>query len=310
MKRECTRLAIAGCLLGMILLRTVEHLYLTAHNDDPSLLEVIYNSSSGAALNAGRSTDIPYLREMRARNLHRSILQQQKFYAKKGLVALHYSPRNQLYATANWKFWNRWHALILNDEFAFRHIFKNGGTTLEIQTGSSHVQRRALGKRRMVATVRDPIDHFVSGWQECGERFPEFMEWEKTDDAQYDERIQKWLEITQTMAFQKDACVGRCACAMHSFPQGNFLMTHKGTIDPKVTLVGELVDLPDLLGLIGFEYNHSIGTGRNASATAFKAKHFPRKKHLMSNETMKKICDFVSLDYFLFDFQMPDACNV
>lgn len=253
--------------------------------------------------------DVQYLKELKTKNLRCSFLQQQKYYAKKDLVTEHFS-ENLLYATASWKFWNRWHALILNDDFAFRHIFKNGGTTLEIQTGSTHVQRKAIGGRRMVATVRDPIDHFLSGWQECGERFPEYMEWNRTDDTDYDERVRTWLERTKTMAFRTETCLGRCACAMHSFPQGNFLITNRGTIDPKVTLVGDLVELPGLLELIGFDYNHSMGTGRNASATAFKAVHFPRKKHLISNSTMRAICEFVTLDYFLFDFKLPEACTI
>jgi hypothetical protein len=294
------------CIFG-ILFRTLHSLNLLDNNYDRSNLDT--PNVAPVAFTDEYTGEIPYLKEMKEENLPLSLRQQQKFYANKDLISQHYS-KHLMYATAQWKWWNRWHALILNDDFAFRHIFKNGGTTLEIQTGSTHVERKAIGSRRMVATVRDPIDHFVSGWQECGERFPEYMEWNNSDDKAYDGRIQKWLERTKSMAFKEAPCLGRCACAMHSFPQGNFLVTKKGTVDPKVVLVGDLREMPGLLRLTGFDYNHSIGTGRNASATAFKAKHFPRKKHLISNETMRDICDFVSLDYFLFDFKLPEACRM
>ncbi|CAJ1953655.1 unnamed protein product [Cylindrotheca closterium] len=259
---------------------------------------------------------VPYSNELEEHGLLLSMRQQERFFARKNSLERDHGSSPLMFSTATWKYWNRWHALILNDRFAFRHIFKTGGTSLEKQTGSKHVQRKAIGNRRMIATVRDPLEHFLSGWQECGERFPEYMEWNyqstgkgTNDEKSYSRRIQQWLDRTKTMAFRTAPCLGKCACAMHSFPQASFLITKKGTVDPKVDLVGDLRELPGLLEIVGFQYNESLGTGRNASATEFKTTYFPRKPHLIVNDTMKAICEFVALDYYLFDFALPIACR-
>lgn len=258
----------------------------------------------------------PYSQELAERGLFLSMKQQERYFSRKNSLELDFASSPLMFSTATWTYWNRWHALILNEKFAFRHIFKTGGTSLEMQTGSKHVTRKAIGNRRMMATVRDPLEHFLSGWQECGERFPVYMEWNHSlgdggedEKDSYSRRIQLWLDRTKSMVFGTEKCVGKCVCAMHSFPQSSFLITKKGTIDPKVDLVGDLRELPGLLEIVGFHYNWSLGTGRNASATEFKSKYFPRKPQWISDETLKAICEFVAIDYYLFDFELPTACK-
>jgi hypothetical protein len=201
--------------------------------------------------------------------------------------------------------------LIINNRFAYRHIFKNGGSTVKKQTGSRHVKKNKVGERIVVAALRDPMDRFLSGWAECGERYKGYMEYEKTDDRDYDGRIQLWLNRTKSLALNKRSCKRsvQCMCGFHSLPQANFMLTRKKIIDPKIGLVGDLHELSDLLAVTGFQYDYSIETSRNATLSTLKNKHFPIKKHLITNDTMRSICEFLSLDYFLFDFELPAPCR-
>lgn len=282
-------------------------------NDQPSSL--LSDEKADGKGNKSASHDAPYRKELEENGLFLSMRQQERFFSRKNSLERDFGSSPLMFSTSTWKYWNRWHALILNERFAFRHIFKTGGSSLEKQTGSKHVQRKTVGNRRMMATVRDPLEHFLSGWQECGERFPEYMEWNRSigegngDEISYSRRIQQWLDRTKTMAFRTAPCLGKCACAMHSFPQSSFLITKKGTVDPKVDLVGDLRELPGLLQIVGFHYNQSLGTGRNASATEFKTRYFPRRPHLIADDTLKAICEFVALDYYLFDFEIPSVCR-
>lgn len=247
------------------------------------------------------SPPIPFAKELQEANLPLSFRHHTKFNTNKFRLPEH-AKANQLFATINCKRCNKHYAVILNDEYAFRHIFKNGG-----------LARKPLEVRgkKLIAPVRDPIDHFLSGWQECGERNPETMEWTKTSDGQYDGRIKRWLQRVKDFALKEPFCNGGlCPCGVHSFPQVNFLLTPRQTVSGMIALVGDLRELPELVKLVGFEFDHSKQSGRNASATEIKSKHFPVKKHLISNATMKEICDFVSLDYFLFDFEPPEACKM
>jgi hypothetical protein len=73
--------------------------------------------------------------------------------------------------------------------------------------------------------------------------------------------------------------------------------------------VGDLQELPDLLELAGVQYNRSIAIGKNALLSTHKQNYFPRKAHLIANDTMRSVCEFLSLDYFLFDFELPEPCR-
>lgn len=248
---------------------------------------------------------IPFQQELNDRNMTLSLRQQRKFQMKKNLVPEVFQ-KEMLYT-----FDSRWHSLIINDHFAYRHIFKNGGSTVKKQTGSNHVKKSQVGDRIVVASVRDPIGRFLSGWAECGERNKEYMEYNKTADADYDARIQLWLKRTKSLARKDRSCRRslQCMCGYHSLPQANFMLTRKKQIDNKIRLVGDLKELTDLLAVTGFQYNAAIESSRNATTSSLKTQYFPIKKHLITDETMRSICEFLSMDYFLFDYTLPVQCR-
>ena len=73
--------------------------------------------------------------------------------------------------------------------------------------------------------------------------------------------------------------------------------------------VGDLKELPAVLGLVGLTYNHSLETGRNASANLYTITHFPRRVDLLTNQTILKLCKFLAMDYYLLDYPLPEPCQ-
>lgn len=197
---------------------------------------------------------------------------------------------------------------------------KNGGTTVSRQLIDGHdrvghgrhvtSEEFHKSKRNLIAVVRDPIDHFLSGWGECGNRFPGRKAKFNTT-LPYDERVKNWL------VYVKDYCPfggnTLCACKRHSYPQANFLLTNdsNGTwaLHPRLEIVGDLRELKEVLSFVGLKYNEDIEPGRNASKSETKQRLFPREKGLISDTTMIELCQFLALDYLLFDFEPPDVCQ-
>lgn len=203
------------------------------------------------------------------------------------------------------------YAFILNDKYAFLHIFKNGGSSVQAQLGRgtrSHVRPSQVKNRGLLATLRDPIDHFLSGWSECGTRhqLPHL-----SVDSTFDEKIQMWLDHINSCRSNITCCgKGACNCIEHSFPQANFLLnSFTGTgFDPKIDLLGDLKELPELLHFAGFQHNNSIPSAR-VHAKRKSNHNYPRNRTLISKETMRNVCHFLRLDYYLLEFEPPPICR-
>ena len=195
----------------------------------------------------------------------------------------------------------------LNDEYAFRHIYKNGGTTVHYQTATEtkHIKFDNVDRnKKLLATVRDPIDHFLSGWAECGFRQNKNCKSYFLRSFQsHDEKIMYWLS-----SFRKSGCW----CKVHSLPQSSFLLVRDNDgqviFDPSIDTLGHMTELPALLDFVGFPYNPSIANGRNASLNIRKRK-YPRNKSLLSESTILELCKFLALDYYMFDFEPPEVCR-
>ena len=209
-----------------------------------------------------------------------------------------------------------------------RHIFKSGGTTIENQVGrvSTSLDVPKFQKKHWFTLVRDPIEHFLSGWGECGIRKkPKSVERPITWTLPYDERVAAWLENVKSLDKNN---IGT-SCMRHSFPQGNFLVpglattntttaaaasasddtAQESNIYPQMSLIGDLSELKSVMQFVGVPYNETIGDGRVGSTVPSKREYFPIRKDLLSRDTIKDICEFVAIDYFLFDFKIPKACR-
>jgi len=233
-----------------------------------------------------------YADQMKEKNLILSSNHQEKFIASKESLSTRFQKNKRMRVDTGE------HATIkLNEEYAYIHIFKSGGTTIHLQTGriEGYISDPEIENLKWFSFVRDPIDHFLSGWAECGDRK------QTKSDKPYDARILEWLEETKA--------AGNYDCSMHSQPQANFLLDSKGEVNKRIEFVGDLTEMVGLLELTGFQYDPSRGEGRVASKNYFKIVNYPMRKDLISDETMRKICDFVAIDYFLFDFEPPEICR-
>jgi hypothetical protein len=254
-------------------------------------------------------------------SLQRSTCQQASFMAKKDNLTLVF-PELRRYPV----FLARWAANQVTEDYVYLHIFKNGGTTIGKQTSRNHsgIMESTVQERKWFTLVRDPMDHFLSGWAEVGNakrqamlrrdhldpQTPFSMSTESVPESvlePYDKRIRSWLRIVQRTVRLEDGGWHR---EVHSAPQVNFMLNPQGrTIWDSLELVGELSELPAVLDLVGFPYNASKESGRNASANLFLQTYYPRRIDLISNETMRMLCDFLAIDYYLLDYPLPETCR-
>ena len=221
----------------------------------------------------------------------------------------------------------------LNHRFVYRHIYKNGGTTVfqeltrqnQKNAESHRIEAHQVGNRSIIiATVRDPIDHFLSGYAECGKRNQEVLQGLNLNFTTashqeivqlYNKRILDWLALVNG----KDPICrkpGRfrmaCSCRSHSFSQASFLIQGQGanaSIHPALRMVGHLHELPHLLDVVANFSISNVTSGNNATADNGKSL-FLRRKDWLYSSTIQSICRFVYLDYLLFDFEVPEACQI
>ena len=86
------------------------------------------------------------------------------------------------------------------------------------------------------------------------------------------------------------------------------MINENGHIDHHVTLIGDLYEMRSVLQLANFTKYTSQGKGRDSADNAVKAEFFPARRDLLHDHTILELCNFLALDYFLFDFQPPEIC--
>ena len=324
--------------------------------------------NDSAAISAGglpSSVSIGIPDAMRQRRLYLSLKQHTSFFSRKDKLLRWLRGRNRThlldFAQVSC---DSCFAIVLNDAYAFRHIYKTGGTAVMAQAGrdeggcrrapaaalrahATHaslsppplrrsrrppspvppppVREEEYGDRFLVATVRDPLDRFLSGWAECGKRGRAGATHEGA--MAYDERVFAWLE--RARRHQYAAPRKWYACINHSLPQANYLLrgaarprevqalrrargpSYDGgrRWHPRLRIVGDMRDLPRLLGVAGFDYDAAVGAPNNATADRVKSSRWPKDRAALSNRTVDALCRFLALDYYLFDFEAPERCR-
>ena len=278
------------------------------------------------------------------------------------------------------------------------HIWKNGGTyvgnecntyaqcgydchySIRNNNRSTNIQKQKMltgGKSKieiklksLFTVVRNPIDHFLSGWSECSYRQnKQRAMMEKNSEKQsfllrysilmmtttggiqnyYDKSIIKWLDRVDST--KQNA---KCPCLKHSWPQSRFILDHSQwnnnmnnnsndnnnetssnvssnelnfeyQIDPRLHFIGDLNELEVLFKIFKADGTSSTSTNnynntnksstsgnivaitnniRNATLNEIKGKYFSwrKAKKYISNSTLLRICEYVAIDYYVFDF--------
>lgn len=176
------------------------------------------------------SVSIPHFEELQQKGLILSLKQQKSYFERKEHVLSWLTNHKDAGKRRMLDFVGvsaaSCFAVILNERYAYRHIYKTGGTTVERQAGRKQVSASEYGNRLLMATVRDPIDHFLSGWAECGVRGK--IRQENNTDAEYDARVFAWLNAVRNHQYSwyKNGRK-RLRCENHSFPQANYLLRLK-----------------------------------------------------------------------------------
>lgn len=245
----------------------------------------------------------PYAVSLEERHLDRSFSHQKSFLESSTLIGDVF-PRKMLFQA----FTGNFGAIPLSENFAHLHVWKSGGTTIALQTGKmqTSLSDPEVHGLDLVVFVRDPIDHFLSGWAESGHRgYQSSRVAPDLKDMEYDKRISSYLEEVKAISYKTSK--PRMTHLTHSFPQANFVLTKEGKVRESLKLVGDLSEMGGVLQLLGVDYNPDVH-GRVAEENEIKNQYFPKRKDLISDKTMRMICEYVALDYFLFDFDPPQAC--
>ena len=253
-------------------------------------------------------------RMKRTENLQLSVLQQASFEAKRGDLSKIFPRERRTQVNAG-----EWAANIVTPKYAYLHIYKNGGTTVAAQTKHGHILLPKVSKYNWFTVVREPMDHFLSGWSECGDRDRKHLRIQlglpptgPLDENEpippnllldYDSRVSDWLMQVQATPMAK------WNCTMHSFPQVNYMLNRRGDVFPQLQIVGDLRELPAVMQTVGFPYQETVQTGRNATADEYLSTYYPRRVDLLSNETMRNLCDYLAIDYFLLGYPLPPPCH-
>lgn len=204
-------------------------------------------------------------------------------------------------------------AIKVSRKFAFLHVWKCGGTTVEVLLDETQLplSDEQIQRRKWLALVRDPIDRFLSAWAECGVRLYEreinfkgserysSLNWLEED---YDFRVRAFLREV------KDYLPPERSCHTHAFPQTNFMLNTTGEIDDHIRFVGDLSEMRIALQVAGLRLGEGELVVRDASDDLVKAYYFQANRELLSDDTLLELCEFYAMDYFLFDFDPPAVC--
>ena len=260
----------------------------------------------------------PFTITMEERRLNKSYAHQIKFLRRKDQLLHSFSNQQRFFVETG-----EFTLVALPDsDFSYLHIWKSGGTSVQLQPGASsqitltHPQAEALD---FFTFVRDPLDHFLSGWAEASLRFFQEADQETLpaawEPATYNQAIRSYLDNVHREVEIRAGTNNHDGIDMthyiHSFPQANFLLRKDGSIMAQVKVIGDMEEMYQVMDMIGFAKEDSKSQkihARNAAEDKVKSTFFPIRKEWISDDTLLEICKFVAMDYFLFDFEAPEVC--
>lgn len=211
----------------------------------------------------------------------------------------------------------------ISEQWAFLHVWVNGDRTVikvaEDQLNESQHRRdhSHIRKRKWMALVQDPLQHFLEGWAITEMKLVEnakedghedlaqkiIESWEN-EHLTYDQRVAQFLERVQRFSLRK--ATAEISPLMHALPQSNFFLNDVGMVDSQLVVIGDMSEWQAMMELAGFTGNPE-DTDIDLPST-LQTKYFPADPSLLSDETLLKLCGFLAMDYFLLRYEPPSVC--
>lgn len=118
-----------------------------------------------------------------------------------------------------------------SDEWTYIHVLKAGGTTVESQCldGNASMHSDVYKTHKLFTFVRDPIDHYISGYKECADRrAPRHFKFLDKNQS-----LRLWINQKSHWCFQ------------HSVPQIEYLLYRSEPLRflDHISFVGDMKDL-------------------------------------------------------------------
>ena len=94
----------------------------------------------------------------------------------------------------------------------------------------------------------------------------------------------------------------------------------RASISSNLKIVGDISEMIGILETIlaisndnndnhGLRFNSTIGNANTSGQDRCKQHQFPARRDWLSNDMLREICNFVAIDYYMFDFAPPDVCR-
>lgn len=182
-----------------------------------------------------------------------------------------------------------------NEQWAYLHVLKSGGTTISHQCDRATFKREnPIHKTRHLFTfVRDPIDHFLAGFQECASRRqPEWFEFAYSNRSV--------IEFFGTFPHR---------CFRHSAPQVEYLIHPQKPLRylDRIRFVGDMKDIETFFSMQDIAWNDSLV--KNVASNSQRKSQYKNLRSDLNTTIIRRICLHVRHDYCFFDYDPPEICR-
>jgi len=207
--------------------------------------------------------------------------------------------------------------VVASDRFGLILVPQSGDEILKTQFAPTGVEEyelhsKEISDRGLIAFVRDPIEHFFHGWQECEfgrmgsiekKTSKELDAWfeENKKEGTFPRQISVWLEDVKA---QSNSCRGFSDPQIYSFLDPKETESGSFGFLQNLKMIANFEELQSVLQTAGIAYDSSLKVEDNS----VKDKYFPISMEDIGDKLMRDICDYVFLDYCFLDFKPPDTC--
>jgi len=208
----------------------------------------------------------------------------------------------------------------VTQSWGYKHIWKSGGTTIAKTLGPrarkfDEATRKEL--TRYFTMVRDPLDHYISGFQETIKRtidkWGNFKPTEPLLNMTVPEAFKAFTErVLDHIVRDGEKAPRRPRCKVchegHSFPQTRFFFTNTREFLHEIQYVGHMYEMCAIFRKVIGREDLRIKKANVAMDDKVK-KYWSIRIEEVDAETMEKVCKIIAVDYCVFGFDYPERCK-